>query len=81
MAAKHMLSKKNTFSNFLKGVGSVLKLLTKGFILVCKWQATPSSPECPAQVRQEKNGRCCQAFPQLLPSSTQRLGECMGKAA
>lgn len=63
-------SPKNTFSHFVKGVGSVLKLHTKGLFLVCKWQATPSSPECPAQARQEKNSRCCQrcqVLPQLLP--------------
>lgn len=65
---------KNSLRHFLKQVGGVLGLFTKGFILVYKWQTSPSSQECPIQVRLEKNRHfpCFEAFLQFLLSSKRK---------
>lgn len=48
VAANQMFSK-NSFFTLLKRVASVLKLLTKDFILVSTWQASPSLPSAQLQ--------------------------------
>lgn len=67
--ANRMFSQ-NSLRHFLKQVSGVLRVFTKGFILVYKWQSSPSSQECPTHVRWEKNRRkktsSFQAFLQLL---------------
>lgn len=71
----------NSLWHFLKQVSGVLRLFTKGFILVYKWQTSPSSQACPTQVRLEKNRHvpCIKAFLQLLRSSKRKDFEVYGE--
>lgn len=82
--ANRMFSR-NSLQHFLKQTRGVLRLFTKGFILVYEWPPSPSSRECPAQVRPEENRHvpCLKAFLQLLLASNRKYfgghGESMPK--